>query len=180
MNFFFLAFIWLGLTLTLFVLTIIQLVKTIKERKTLTKLRVAKLLTFSLIFLLTFYRHKSNLLIEKIDWIILENKRNEIVGQVKNNELNPNVSWNSWVCKLPFDFPIVSNGGNEILILRNEENDGITIKFWVFRNYFDSPSTYFVYSDDPIEMKILDEKVNETPEFNWKINENWYREYGDF
>jgi len=60
---------------------------------------------------LALYRHKTNLVIEKVDWFILENKRNEIVERVKNKELNPNVSWNGWVGELPFESPIVSNGG---------------------------------------------------------------------
>ncbi len=93
-------------------------------------------MTFSILFLLTLYRHKTNLAIEKVDWFILENKRNEIVEKVKNKELNPNVSWNGWVCELPFEFPIVSNGGNDIGISRNEENNGTTVTFWVFRNFF--------------------------------------------
>lgn len=129
MNFFFLAFIWLGMTFMLLILTIVQLIKVIIERKALTKLRVAKLVTFSMLFLLTLYRHKTNLAIEKVDWLILENKRNEIVEQVKNKELNPNVSWNGWVCELPFEFPVVSNGGNDIGITRNEENNGTTVTF---------------------------------------------------
>ena len=49
--------------------------------------------------------------------------------QVKNKELNPNVSWNGWVCELPFEFPVVSNGGNDIGITRNEENNGTTVTF---------------------------------------------------
>ena len=166
MNFFFLTLIWLGLALTLLILTIIQLVKTIKERKILTKLRIAKLVTFSLLFLLTLYQHKTNLAIEKVDWFILENKRNEIVEQVKNKELNPNVSWNGWVCELPFEFPIVSNGGNDIGILRNEVNNRTTVTFWIFRNFFDSPSTHFVYTDDPEEIKRPDKKVAERPDDN--------------
>ena len=179
MNFFFLAFIWLGLTLTLLILTIIQLVKSITERKTLTKLRIAKLVTFFLLFLLTFYRHKTNLAIEKVDWFILENKRKEVVDQVKRKELNPNVSWNGWVCELPFEFPILSNGGNDIGISRNKDNNRITVTFWVFRNFFDSPSTHFVYTDDPEEIKELDKQIAEHPDNNWKIKENWYRKYGD-
>ena len=177
-NFFFLAFILLGLILTLFILTIIQLVKTIKERKSLTKFRIAKLVTFTLLFILTIFRNTTNLIIEKVDWIILENKRTIIVEQVKNKELNPNVSWNGWVCKLPFQFPVVSNGGNDIGISRNTENNGTTVKFWIFRNFLDSPSTNFVYTDDPKEIKRLDEKVIERPDNNWKIKKNWYRIHG--
>lgn len=178
-NFFILAFIWLGMSLIFIILTLIQLVKTIKERKTLTKLRIAKLLTFSILFILTFYRNSTNLAIEKADWFILENKRDEIVEQVKNKELNPNVSWNKWVCELPFEFPVVSNGGNDIGISRNEKNNGTTVTFWVFRNFFDSPSTHFVYTNDPEEITRLNKKVAERPADNWKIKENWYRKYGD-
>lgn len=167
------------MTLTLLILTIVQFARTIKERKTLTKLRIAKLVTFSLLFLLTLYQHKTNLAIEKADWLILENTRNEIVEKVKNKELNPNVTWNGWVCELPFEFPIVSNGGNDIGISRNKDNNGTTVTFWIFRNFFDSPSTHFVYTDDPEEIKRLDNKVSEQPKDNWKIKKNWYRKYGD-
>ena len=179
MPFFFLAFIWLGLILTLFTLTAIQLVKSIKERKNFTQLRIAKLVTFALLLILTFYRHKTNIVIEKVDWFILENKRTEIVQHVKNRELNPNVSWNGWVCELPFEFPVVSNGGNDIGIYTNKENNGKTVTFWVFRNFFDSPSTHFVYTDDQEKIKELDKKVFERPDDNWKIKENWYRTYGE-
>ena len=178
MNFFFLAFVWLGMILILLILATTQLVKAIRERKILTKLRIAKLVTFSLLFLLTLYRHKANLAIEKVDWFVLENKRNQIVEQVKSKELNPK-SWNGWVCELPFEFPVVSNGGNDIGISRNNDNNGTTVIFWIFRNFFDSPSIHFVYTNDLEEIKRLDEKVAERPEDNWKIKENWYREYGD-
>lgn len=89
------------------------------------------------------------------------------------------MSWNGWVCELPFEFPIVSNGGNDIGISGNTENNGTTVTFWVFRNFFDSPSTHFVYTNDPEEITRLDKKVTENPDDNWKIKENWYRKYGD-
>lgn len=179
MDFFILIFVWLGLTLVLLILAIIQLVKLIKERKNLTKLRIAKLLTLTTLFLLTLYRHSTNLVIEKIDWLILKNKRTQIIKQVKSKELNPNVSWNNWVCELPFEFPVVSNGGNDIGIHRNKEYNGTTVYFWIFRNFFDSPSTYFIYTDDQEEIKRLDIIVADRPENNWKIEENWYRTYGE-
>lgn len=172
------AIVWLGLSLTLFIQTITQIVKTIKERRALTRLRITKLLTFTLLFILTAFRY-INLAIEKVDWLILQNKRIEIVEQVKNKVLNPNASWNGWVCQLPFDFPVVSNGGNDIGIDRNKENNKTTVTFWVFRNFFDDPSTYFIYTDDPGEISRLDYKVSAQPSDNWKIKENWYRIYGE-
>jgi hypothetical protein len=177
--YFILAIIWFVLIISLFYLMLVQLKKTFEERKNLSKLRITNLLTFSLLFILTLYRHKTNLVIEKIDWFLLENKRNEIVEQVKNKEINPNVSWNGWVCELQFEFPVISNGGNDIGILRNKKNNGTTVMFWVFRNFFDSPSTHFVYSNDPENIKSLDEKIANRPNENWKIKENWYRTYGE-
>ncbi len=164
--------------LTLIILTIIQIIKAIDERKRLSKLRIAKVLTFATLLLLTFFSQIVNIAIEKVDWLILENKRMEIVQQVKNKTLNPNVSWNEWVCELPFEFPIVSNGGNDIGISRNDKNNGTTVTFWVFRNFFDSPSTHFIYTDDKQKMKELERKIKDAPGNNWKIKENWYRTYG--
>lgn len=179
MNFFFLAFEWLGLVLTLFIIMMVQLAGLIKERKTITKLRIQKVIVFSVIFLLTLFRSFTNSFIEKADWTILFNKRTEIVEQVKNNELNPNVSWNNWVCELPFEFPVISNGGNDISIVRNKSNGKVTVGFWVFRNFFDSPSTKFVYTNDPKKIKSIEQKVKERPENNWKIKEGWYRTCGE-
>jgi hypothetical protein len=127
---------------------------------------------------LTFYRTSTNLAIEKVDWVMLENKREEIVKQVKDKKLNPNVTWSDWVCELDFEFPVVSNGGNDIGINRNE-NGNTTVCFWVFRNFFDSPSTHFIFTDDPIEMRAIEEKIKKNPSENWKVKENWYRTHGE-
>jgi len=179
MNFFFLAFELLVLIITLLVILIIQIFKLIKERNKITKLRIQKVIVFSTLFLLTFFHSFTNKIIEKVDWVIFENKRNEIVKQVKEEKLNPNVEWNGWVCELPFEFPIVSNGGNDIGIYRNKEQDKLTVTFWVFRNFFDSPSTQFIYTNDPNEIEQIEKKIKNNPEENWKIKENWYRTYGE-
>ena len=129
---------------------------------------------------MTLYRDIPNRIIEKVDWLTFLNKRIEIVEQVKNNELKPNVYWNGWVCELPFEFPIVSNGGNDIGIFKNQTDSSLTIKFWVFRNFFDNPSTYFIYTDDNQNLERLEKKINQLPKQNWKIRENWYRIYGEY
>ena len=164
-NFFFLAFIWLGLSAILLIGTIIQIVKLILERKKLTKFRVTKVIVFSLLFILTFFRHFTNEMIEKADWLALKGKRTEIVEKIKSGELVANGKNNNGICELPFEFPVVSNGGNDVWIIRNKETDKITVRFWVLRNFFDSPSTKFVFK--------------ENPENNWKLDDNWYRIYGE-
>ena len=178
-NFFILAFIWLGLSAILFIGTIVQIVKLIKERKNLTKFRIAKLIVFGLLFALTFFRHIPNELIEKVDWIVLKGKRTEIVGKIKSGELIPNGTSNNGICELPFEFPIVSNGGNDVWIIRNKENNKLTVRFFVFRNFFDSPSTKFVFTEDEKTIEAFEKRIKEKPENNWKLDENWYRIYGD-
>ncbi|MGB0948929.1 MAG: hypothetical protein ACPGU0_02335 [Marinirhabdus sp.] len=100
----------------------------------------------------------------------MKNKRTEIVQQIKRNKING-------IFKLPFEFPIVSNGGNDVRVFKNKENNSVTVQFWIFRNFFDSPSTLFVYSDDRERIAALEQKIKENPKNNWKLDENWYRIY---
>src|SRR5690554_8037047 len=137
--YFFLALIWFGLSFILLIVALFQLGKLLYEIKRLTEFRVLKFLTFATLFLLTFFHTTTSNVIEKIDWFLLENRRTEIINLVKNDQLNLNVKANGWVYELPYKFPVVSNGGNEIGIVRNQETNDITVTFWVFRNYFDSP-----------------------------------------
>jgi hypothetical protein len=178
-NFFFLAFIWLGLSAILLIGTIIQIVKLILERKKLTKFRVTKVFIFIFLFVLTFFRHLTNEMIEKADWFVLKGKRTEIVEKIKSGELVANGKNNNGICELPFEFPVVSNGGNDVWIIRNKETDKITVRFWVFRNFFDSPSTKFVFTEDQKTIDAFEKRIKENPENNWKLDDNWYRIYGE-
>lgn len=177
--YFILGLEWLAVCITLLSLSIIQIVKLVKERASIFSFRFLKLIVFSLLFIVTFFRIPDRV-IEKMDWALLFNKRKEIVKQVEDKKLNPNVSWNGWVCELPFEFPVVSNGGNDIGINRNEKAGTITVTFWVFRNFFEAPSTYFIYTNDAERMKAIEEKIKMYPLENWKICENWFRTKGDY
>ncbi len=117
-------------------------------------------------------------MIEKIDWHLFYSKRVAIVQQVKSGHLTPNVSWNNWVCELPYEFPIVSNGGNDIGISRNKETNSVTVTFWVYRNFFSAPSTTFVFTDDKEDIAAFDERVAAKPKNNWKLKDGWYRLFG--
>ncbi|GGD30756.1 hypothetical protein GCM10011343_21140 [Flavobacterium orientale] len=150
-----------------------QLFKLIKERKASTKLRFLKILTFAILFYLTLYRWTFDKVIEKIDWHLLYDKRMEIVDQVKNDKLKSNVSWNNWICKLPYEFPIVSHGGNDIGISKDKEK--VTITFFVFRNFFSAPSTKFIYTTHEEDIRYFEEQVAKNPTNNWKLQTNWYR-----
>ena len=175
--YFIVALEWIVISLILLIWTIGQIVKLIKERKNLTRQRIASVLVISTLFLLTFFRQPVNQIIEKADWYMFYNKRTEVVEQVKNGELKPNVSWNGWVCELPYEFPVISNGGNDIGISKNDSTDEVTVTFWVFRNFFSAPSTHFVYTNRPEDIKYYNELIQRNPDDNWKIKENWYRTF---
>ncbi|MBZ5857755.1 hypothetical protein [Flavihumibacter profundi] len=153
--------------------------KLIKERKRPTRRRWLSLATFLILFYLTFKPWIVHEMIEKIDWNLFYHKRVAIVQQVKSGQLNPNVSWNNWVCELPYEFPIISNGGNDIGISRNKETNSVTVTFWVYRNFFSAPSTTFVFTDDKEDIAAFDERVATKPKYNWKLKDGWYRLFGE-
>ncbi len=153
---------------------IIEIIKLIRKRIKGTQLSIGPAATILILLLLTYWRPQ-NRMTEKIDWYIFYNRRSEIVRQVKNDELKPNVSWNGWICELPYEFPVVSNGGNDIGISKNDSTDNVTVTFWVFRNFFSAPSTHFIYTNDPEKIKQIDGLIARNPGDNWKIEENWYR-----
>jgi hypothetical protein len=171
--FFFTFFEWLWLCLLFLILSIIQIIKLVKERHNLSGIRVQKTIVFSTLFVLTFF-NVSDKIIERVDWSIFFNRRKQIVEQVRNKKLNPNVPWRSPLCKLPYQFPVISNGGNYIEIDENR-NDGFTVKFYIYSNYMEAPSTYFIYTNDPEEVKSIEERIKKYPLDNWKICENWFR-----
>ncbi|UUV21509.1 hypothetical protein [Paenimyroides aestuarii] len=142
--------------------------------------RILKLAVVLILFSLTFFKanHIPQMLIEQMDWYLLFKKRTHIIEQVKNKELQPNVTYNGFMCELPFEFPIVSNGGNDIAIYYNDKKQ-YTILFFVFRNFFEAPSTKIIYTENPENMNYFEEKTKRNPDDNWKIKENWYRIYGD-
>lgn len=145
-------FSWLLVCITLLILLIKQIIKVVKERK---NLQTNRILNFSItltLFLLTFYNFNKipNLIIEKIDWNISYNKRTQIVKDVLSEKLKPNTKMNNGICRLSFDFPIVSNGGNDIWIYGDKSGKTKTVKFWISRGFFESPQIYFIYTNDNI------------------------------
>ena len=170
-------FSWLLVCITLLVLLVRQIVKVIKERKNLKTNRLLNLSITLFLFFLTFYNFNKipNSIIEKIDWNISYNKRLEIVKEVLTNRLKPNTEMNNGICRLPFDFPIISNGGNDIWIYGNKTESTKTIKFWISRGFFESPQTYFIFTNDNEVKKQYEEQIKTKPEYNWKLEENWYR-----
>lgn len=163
--------------MTLLILLIRQLIKLFNERKDIIINRITNFVLTTIIFCLTLYNFNKlpNRLIEKLDWTIFYNKRNKVINEVLSGNLKPNSEMNNGICELPFDFPIISNGGNDIWISENKDNKSTTIKFWISRGFFESPQTYFIFTNDNESKKYYQELITSKPEFNRKLEENWYR-----
>lgn len=95
----------------------------------------------------------------------------------KNDELKPNVSWNGWVCELPYEFPIILNGGNDIGISTNDTTNEVSVTFRVFGNFFSASSIHFVYTNRPEDIEYFNELIKLNHDTTWKIEENWYRTF---
>ncbi|WP_421944942.1 hypothetical protein [Pedobacter sp.] len=170
-------FSWLLVSITLFILLVRQTIKVVKERRDLRISRLLNLFITLFLFFLTFYNLNKipSSIIEKIDWTISYNKRLQTVNEALIEKIKPNSKMNNGICKLPFDFPIISNGGNDIWIYQNKVKNTKTIKFWISRGFFESPQTYFIFTNDNGTKKQYEEQIKAKPEYNWKLEENWYR-----
>jgi hypothetical protein len=170
-------FSWLLVCLILLILSIRQIIKAFKERKTLRAKRILNLAATAILFFLTFYNFNKipSSIIEKVDWAISYHKRNEIVNEVLKGSLKPNTKMNNGICELPFDFPIISNGGNDIWIYESRTYNTKTIKFWISRDFFESPQTYFIFTNDNETKIYYEELIKTKPEYNWQLEKNWYR-----
>ncbi len=168
---------WLLVCIILLILTVRQIIKLIKEKKNIKANRIINLSVTLTLFVLTFYNFNKipNSIIEKIDWSISYNKRNQIVKDVLTEKLKLNTKTNNGICKLSFDFPIISNGGNDIWVYQNKTESTKTIKFWISRGFFESPQTYFIFTNDNETKKQYEELIKIKPEYNWKLEKNWYR-----
>jgi len=164
-------FSWLLVCIILLILTVRQVIKLIKEKKNIKTNRIINLSVTLILFVLTFYNFNKipNSIIEKIDWSISYNKRNQIVKDVLTEKSKPNTKMNNGICKLSFAFPIISNGGNDILIHQNKTESTKTIKFWISRGFFEAPQTYFIFTNDIETQKQYEELIKVKPEYNWKL-----------
>jgi hypothetical protein len=182
---FFDVFFWLGFSIVILIITIIQIFKLIASiiNKKFRIFRIINVITLIIILFLNVELIIINRIIETMDWIILFQLRKKTVEKVIRNELNPNTEWKNNSCELPFEFPIISNGGNDIIIYRNDA-ETVAVVFYVDRAFFENPQTIFVYTNNNIVIDNIEKYIinnfnsNWKYNNNWKIRENWYRLYG--
>jgi len=160
----------IGLGLTVWLLTAVLKNKNSEKSKFQ---KIGVILSISIGSLTLFFGED---LIEKLDWNLRKNSRLEIIELIKADKLRPNVSHNNIICTLDnWNFPPISNGGNEIAIYKTAENK-LTVEFYINRGFIDHYSA-FVYTDDEKKIKELDERMTwkKGLHVNKKLDENWYR-----
>lgn len=169
---FFVAFLF-------FLLLIRNGVKLFQSRKRLDfKKRIFKFLFALTILFLTIFDFIPRNLIERFDWILLYNKRMEIVEDIKLGKIKTNVYQNNPLYRLPYKYPIVSNSGNEIVIEKDNKNF-YTVEFFITRPAFISPATRFVFTESEDVSSEFEKKIKEDPTQNKKLEKNWYRISGE-
>ena len=168
---------WFVICLTLLILSVKEIINIVNNRKNLIGITLLNLLVELSLLVITFYNFNKipNSIIEKLDWYTSYETRNQIVNEVFKEKSELNSKINNDIYELSFELPIISNGGNDIWIYQNKTDKKKTIKFWISRGYFESPQTYFIFTNDNKIRKQLEDKITENPETNWKLEENWYR-----
>lgn len=135
--------------------------------------KVGIILTISIGSLTMYF---GEVLVEKLDWHLRRSTREEIIELIKVDSLKPNVSHNNIICTLDnWNFPPISNGGNEIAIHKTADNK-LTVEFYINRGFLDHYSA-FVYTDDENKIKELEERISSKMDIyaNKKLDQNWYR-----
>jgi hypothetical protein len=101
--------------------------------------------------------------VEKIDWKLRRGEREQIVAKFKAED--PKTAY----YKIDeFNFPPISNGGNEILIDKRK-NGKLTIEFYIDRGFIDHYSA-FVYTNDSAYEKELKSST-----YARQLDKNWYK-----
>lgn len=89
--------------------------------------------------------------------------------RTNNNDKNVLYTLDNW------KFPLISNGGNKILISQTELGK-LTVEFYINRGFLDHYSA-FVYTNDQEKIKELEDymSIKKSTETNKKLDQNWYR-----
>jgi len=156
----FLAEIILALFL-IFILNCLTLIRMICKQLALKK-GLLKIAICSLMPLILFSIYYTSFLWEIIDWKLGYNQRMKIVELAKEGKLEK-VEFSRY--KIPYSQPILSNGGNEVIVVRHNKRT-ITVCFYITQ---DAPFSYWVYTNDN---KI---KMNMSAEVYRDLGDNWYR-----
>ena len=178
-HFFIAAIVWVATIAILSLVTFVQFCKLIAEWKLYFKQRIFILFFYLLFTILVVKNHVTHEIIEQIDTFVFLYQKKEIVEKIKQGEITKDLKSHSVYTQLPSGYPQVSNPNNKIIISRNEVDNTLTVYFYIFSNFMEAPSIILFYTNDPDMIKSLEEDIVAHPEQNWKVEENWYRFYGE-
>ena len=107
----------------------------------------------------------------KADYVINKYQRNVVVSEVLSGQLVPNVEYNPSLINLGGKSPILSKGGNDIVV---ENHDNLTyVFFYTFRGILDNYSGYLYVPEGGVPDKYSDLNETEVAEIK-HIEDNWY------
>src|SRR5690554_1165640 len=105
---------------------------------------------------------------EKLDWKLRMNERKSIINKIADGDIK------DYKAKMN-NFPPISNGGNEIIVDKRENENNMTVTFYIDRGFVDHYSAY-IYSTDSTTIRDLEEKIeHRNNKTNKKLKDNWYR-----
>ncbi|KIL43121.1 hypothetical protein KR50_35240 [Jeotgalibacillus campisalis] len=108
-----------------------------------------------------------NQIVLEMDFNMNKSERLEVVAQVQDGSLQPNVMHNSSLIRLPEEYSSLSNGGGEIVVEKHE--DDYSVLFFTFRGILDGFSG-FVYSNKKPETNAFGGDFKEVE----RMAEDWY------
>ncbi|KGR74376.1 hypothetical protein CD33_14815 [Ureibacillus sinduriensis BLB-1 = JCM 15800] len=159
---FLMPFLWL-LTVGFFIVGLVLSIIGVFKNKYWKPLLI-HLITILLLFLVPF-----NELSLKFDFLMKKEDRVEVISMISSGNLQPNVSHNKSLIKLPYKYNQLSSGGGEIVVER--QGDAYSVLFFTLRGILDGFSG-FIYSPDGLKPGKND-FGGDLKEID-KLNENWY------
>lgn len=106
-----------------------------------------------------------------IDFFLYKEKRSEIVEKIARGELEPNVDHNPRLISLGDSFPLLSMGGNEVIV--EGHGDRKYVLFYTYRGILDNYSGFLYVPDggNPSAFGDLNEFLSTRAE---PMEKNWY------
>ena len=108
--------------------------------------------------------------LEKIDWHLRKETRNEIVELIKTDKLKTDIPRKYKLKK--WASPPISNGGNEVIADKTSAGK-ITVKFYTDRGFIDHYAA-FIYTDNPADVEIFEKEIIKGKRRVKKLDTNWY------
>jgi hypothetical protein len=153
-----------------FVVVLIMSILSIRSYKKIGRVSLFPLMVMFAALAIVYFVPFTDLWI-KADFALYKNDRERIVKYVYENKLVPNVENNVSLISLGDRYPIVSRGGNEIVV---EEHDGLKyVFFFTFRGVLDNYSGFVYVPNCGNPQNYFDLTERDTTQIQL-LDGNWY------